>query len=476
MTKLRVWAFLLLIIGAGIGYLDYYSEQSVNASSPWYKPFKLGLDLRGGSQLTYQADLAKILPADVDEAMASLRSVIERRVNSVGLTEAAVRTEHTQLGGDEHRLIVEIPGVLDVNQAVSLINKTPSLEFKVERPAGAEKEAIARAVAANQAIVTAKGTSTEVLASLDPVGFEDPDFVPTDLTGQYLKRATLELSQGNQATLGPTIGIEFNKEGGEKFAQITKNNVGKRVGIFLDGILISAPTVREEIRNGQAQISGEFTLDGARSLVRDLNLGALPVPIKLVSTETIGATLGQEAFDKGIKATGLGFLVIALFMILWYRLPGVISVLSLSIYLSLIIALFKVLNMTLTAGGIAGLILSIGIAVDANVLVFERMKEELRRGKSIRGAIQDGFSRAWTSIRDSNVSTIITALILFWFGTAVIKGFAINLAFGVTISMVTAIVLSRTLLMALRPETTATNRFLFGSGLFTPKQTNSSTD
>lgn len=467
MAKIRVWAILLLIIGLGIGYFDYYSG-IVPAGTTFSKPFKLGLDLRGGSQLTYRADVSKIDPSQVGEAMTSLRTVIERRVNSVGLTEAVVQTEQTSIGAKENRLIIEIPGVMDVNEAVKLINKTPVLEFRVERPDGVEKQAILKAREDVMAQLEAVGTSSavasaEILKNANPLAFEDPEFMPSGLTGQYLKRANVQLNQ-NAGSMGPTIGIEFDADGAKKFAEITKNNVGKRVGIFLDGQVISAPNVNEEIRDGKAEISGQFTLQEAKDLVRDLNLGALPVPVELISTQTIGATLGQEAYDKGVQATMIGFLVIAIFMILWYRLPGVIAVVSLATYLSIMVALFKLIPITMTAGGIAGLILSIGIAVDANVLIFERMKEELKRGKTIRNSMADGFSRAWTSIRDSNISTIISASILYWFGTAMIKGFSLNLVIGVLVSMFTATTLSRTFLLAITPHDGKFSRFIFSSG------------
>lgn len=467
MAKLRVWALLLLLVGVGIGYFDYYSSQA--GSGALSRPFKLGLDLRGGSQLTYRADVSKIAPAQVGEAMSALRTVIERRVNSLGLSEAVVQTEQTSVGPKENRLIIEIPGVMDVNEAVRMINKTPILDFRVERPAGPEKQAIITARDALIAKIKAAGTTTpEILAAANPLAFENPDFILSGLTGQYLKRSTLEF--GSQASLGPAISVEFNADGAKKFAELTKQNINKRIGIFLDNELISAPNVREEIKDGKAQITGQFSLDEAKSLVRDLNLGALPVPVELISTQTVGATLGQEAFDKGVKATMLGFLVIALFMIIWYRLPGVVAVVSLSVYLSIILAIFKLIPITLTAGGIAGLILSIGIAVDANVLIFERMKEEMRRGKTVHNAMEEGFARAWTSIRDSNLSTIISASILYWFGTAMIKGFSLNLIIGVLVSMFTAVTLSRTFLLSISPADITLNRFLFSSGFSSGKK------
>jgi len=463
MIKTRVWAILLIILGLGVGYFDYYSEVAP-LSDTYSRPFKLGLDLRGGSELVYRADISKIDPAQVGDAMTSLRQVIERRVNSVGLTEAVVQTEQTTIGAQENRLIVDIPGVMDVNQAVQLINKTPSLEFKIERTDGPEKQAILKARTDILAAIKAGEATSTALARLGALAMEDPDFIASGLTGQYLKKATLQYNQGNTGTLGPTIGLEFNDEGAAKFAEITKNNIDKMVGIFLDGELISAPVVRTEIPDGRAEISGQFTTASAKELVRNLNLGALPVPVTLISTQTIGGSLGLEAYQKGLYATLIGFLAIAIFMIVWYRFPGLIAVISLGIYLAIMVAIFKLIPITLTAGGIAGLILSIGIAVDANVLIFERMKEEMRRGKTVANAMADGFARAWTSIRDSNLSTIISALILFWFGTTIIKGFSLNLIIGVLVSMVTAITLTRTILLAVSPSDSKFSRFFFASG------------
>lgn len=395
------------------------------------RPWRLGLDLRGGSHLVYEADTSSLPAADIKDAMSALREVIERRINAFGVAEPVIQTEAVGLGRDaKRRLIVELPGVTDLNEALKLIDLTPVLEFKTERPAGPEKE--------------------------------DPEFVATALTGRYLKRARVDFGQ---QSINPSISLEFDKTGGEIFAELTKANINKRIGIYLDGQLLSAPVVREEISDGRAEITGQFTLTEARELVRNLNLGALPVPIKLVSTETVGATLGQEAFDQGVRAGMIGLALVAVFMILWYRLNGLVAVVSLAIYIVLVLAIFKLLPVTLTAAGIAGFILSLGIAVDANVLIFERLKEELRQREHLHEAIRDGFARAWLSIRDSNLSSLISALILFWFGTNLIKGFALTLTIGIIISMFTAITITRNLLLAIAPiRKTRLVHFLFGSG------------
>ena len=260
--------------------------------------------------------------------------------------------------------------------------------------------------------------------------------------------------------------LAFNNEGKEMFAQITKENLGKTIAIYLDGVAITAPVVRDEIKDGKAEISGGFTAEEAKTLVRDLNYGALPVPIELISTQSIGASLGENVLNRGIMAGVYGLILVALFLIFWYRLPGILAVLSLVFYVVIMLALFKVIPVTLTSAGIAGFILSVGMAVDANVLVFERIKEELNSGRDIENAVQEGFSRAWLSIRDSNISSIITAIILFWFGTSLVEGFALTFGIGVLISMFTALTVTRTFLLAIAPKKEGKFcKFIFGSGI-----------
>ncbi len=265
----------------------------------------------------------------------------------------------------------------------------------------------------------------------------------TGLTGEHLKRASVEF---NSTTQFPEIGLEFNDEGKKLFADITTRNVQKVVAIFLDGQAISQPKVQQAITDGKAVIQGDFTLKDAKELAQRLNAGALPVPITLLSQQTVGASLGEESLQKSLTAGLLGFLLVALFMIFFYRLPGLLAVLALCVYTSLVLALFKVVPVTMSLAGIAGFILSIGMAVDANVLIFERMKEELRNGKQLDMSIRDGFKRAWTSIRDSNVSSLITCFVLFGFSASLIKGFALTLAIGIIMSMFSAIVITRVIL------------------------------
>jgi len=462
-------AVLLLLAGIGIGFFVYVSEPGLvgDKSLPGSEKFKnfsfkLGLDLSGGSHLIYRADLASTTPTERADAMDSLRDVIERRVNLFGVSEPLVQIE-SGASDNEGRLIIELPGVTDVNSAIAMIGETPTLEFMKERSA----EEIAAYQKALEAFI--KAQEANETPEITPELIAGP-YEPTELTGRYLDRATLEF---DQTTREPIVSLSFNKEGADIFAELTKENIGKTIAIFLDrnlgnGEPISAPVVREEITGGKAQITGQFTPEEAKELVGRLNSGALPVDkMELLSTQTIGATLGGEATRDGVKAGIYGLAIVALFIILWYRLPGVLAVVALAIYVVMMLALFKLIPVTLTAAGIAGFILSIGMAVDANILIFARMKEELAVGKTVSDAIHEGFHRAWLSIRDSNISSMITAVILFWFGTSLIEGFALTFGLGVLISMLTAITFTRTFLFALGiQENKGAIKFLFGSGIF----------
>ena len=451
MWKKLILVLLILVFGGGIGLFLFKSEPKLNANFEGERsfltnhPFRLGLDLSGGSHLVYEADTSLVPVGQVGDSMNSLRDVIERRINIFGVSEPVVQVQHSGLvSGSNEQLIVDLPGVTDINKAIDMIGKTPLLEFKTEAPKDAVRKAT---VDKNGQVVLDIGSQ----------------FVATELTGRYLKKATLEF---NPNTREPVVNLQFDDVGTKLFAEITKKNIDKTVAIFLDGYPISTPVVREEIPNGQAVISGRFNPAEAKQLVSRLNSGALPVPIKLLSTQTIGASLGESATSAGVKSGVIGFLLIALFLLVWYRLPGLVAVLSLGIFTFIVLALFKLIPVTLTTAGIAGFIISMGIAVDANVLIFERIKEELRAGRNIGDAVSSGFARAWSSIRDSNSSTIITAIILFWFGTALIKGFALTLGIGVLVSMFSAISISKVFLSLLSflPENKFT-RFLFSSGI-----------
>lgn len=437
---------MLLIVAGVIGYFVYSTN---NPGS--IRPFRLGLDLSGGTHLVYQADVSKIASADISESMNALRDDVERRVNVFGVSEPLVQTEQgAALSSKEsaYKLIVELPGITDVDEAVKSIGATPSLEFRLVTAADMN------AYQASSTSFTSTTTQAEAYLAL---------FKSTGLTGAMVSKATLQF---NPTTNQPTVGLSFNSDGRKLFGEITKSHIGDYIGIFLDGEPISVPVVRDEISDGKAEISGTFTIDEAKTLIRNINFGALPVPITLISTQTIGPSLGQQAVNGGVKAGIVSFIIIALFLIIWYRLPGFIAVIALGVYTILMLALFKLIPVTLTAAGIAGFIITIGMAVDANILIFERMKEELARGRGVWEAMHEGFARAWTSIRDSNISSIITGVILYEFGsTSVVTGFALVFIIGVLVSMFTAITVSRLFLYAIAPQrTTRLTAFLISNG------------
>lgn len=531
---LAIFCFLIVLpqVSDNLPFKDFWNKFS----------FHLGLDLQGGTHLVYTADTSEVEDRDRESAVEGVRDVIERRVNAFGVSEPVVQTNFT---GSEYRVIVELAGVKDVNQAIQMIGETPLLEFKEENPAfeaelseeeqqqlDQENEAVRLKAeeVLTQALVP--GVNFQELASkfsedtvsaqnggdlgfskfgmfvpeFDEVIFEKQavpgvypelvlsqfgyhviqkieerggaesfdleneaatterevhsahilfrtktaaDFkqadqwINTELSGKHLTRAQY---QENQNTFEPEVGLEFNEEGKELFAEITTRNVGKPVAILLDGEIISAPNVSEPIREGNAVITGRFNRQEAIELVQRLNAGALPIPINIISQQTVGASLGSESVDKSLSAGLFGLLAVAIFMLLYYRLPGLLSVIALAIYICIVLTVFKIFSITLTLAGVAGFILSIGMAVDANILIFERLKEELRHGRELDSSIEEGFKRAWTSIRDSNISTILITLILIFFGTSIVKGFGITLLLGVLISMFSAVVITRTFL------------------------------
>jgi protein-export membrane protein SecD len=437
MTRYRVSAAIALIAGLLLAYF-VWSTQS-NVLSPYR--FKLGLDLAGGTELVYKADMSQTAPGERSEALEALQGVIERRVNLFGVAEPLVQTEEASAlsGTTEDRLIVDLPGVTDINAAVAALGETPTLDFRLVRE-------------------SASGTSTA------------PSYTPTGLTGRYLASATLGFGSGATAGLAsPQVILNFNADGAKLFEKITSENVGKQLAIFLDGQPISSPVIQEAIPGGQATITGRFTAAEARDLVRNLNFGALPVPIELQSSSAVGPTLGAAAISAGVYAGIVGFIIVALFMILWYRFPGVIAVLALAEYVAFMLAVIKVIPVTLTASGIAGLIISVGMAVDANVLIFERTKEELREGKDPREAVHIGFERAWPAIRDGHLTMIMSGVILFWLGTSIVQGFALVFVLGVLASFISAVSLSRVFLLAIVPEhREGAWRFLLGSGIHNP--------
>jgi len=443
------WAILIILIvgflAACLNYppiwnkgVDWLNDLAGTEVMPhfWQKPFKLGLDLQGGTHLVYQADLSNIESGKYSDSMQGVRDVIERRINLFGVAEPVVQVNKV---GSDYRLIVELAGVRDAHQAIEMIGQTPSLDFREERDE-AEKNNI---LASQEELRGKLEQGMELTLEEQSILIQDAYFIPSQLTGRYLKGAEIQF---DQQTYQAQVSLEFDGEGSKLFENLTRNNVGKRLAIYLDEVPISAPVVQEAISGGKAQITGNFSTEEAKELVQRLNAGALPVPINLINQQTIGASLGQISLDKSLRAGLYGFLAVLIFIIFYYRLPGLLASLALIIYVALVLSIFKMIPVTLTLAGIAGFILSIGMAVDANVLIFERLKEELKSGKSLGGSISEGFRRAWPAIRDGNISTIITCIILFIFATGLIKGFALTLGIGVLISMLSAIVVTRSFL------------------------------
>src|SRR5579872_3657487 len=469
--KLYLTFLFILLIAAFAVFIDLPKGGKIDLNKlkiKYSKTFsaRLGLDLKGGAYLQYQGDLSNIPQDKRAQAMDSARNAIERRITLIGgVQEPVVTTAGTD------RIIVELPGVSNIDQAISIIGQTPFLEFRTQNPNPPKNP-----------------------TSLDDV------WTPSGLTGQNLSSATVQFDQQSGA---PQILLQFDSTGTKLFSQITSQNIGKPVAIFLDGTPLSEPVVQSAITNGQAVITGQFSVQDAKNLATNLNSGALPVPIKLISQQNVGATLGHDSIQKSVVAGIIGLILIILFMIIYYRFPGLLAVFALAIYGFLTFAVFKIgisitavilvgvffflalvsswvfgvlavlaylvlmflggLNpVTLTLAGIAGFILSTGMAVDANILIFERTKEELRLGKDVTLALDDGFNRAWPSIRDSNVSSLITTLILYIFGTPEIKSFAVTLGVGIIISLFTAITVTKTFLKMFVGHNILLHPWLFG--------------
>lgn len=450
-------------------------------------PFSLGLDLQGGTHLVYSADVKNIPENDRASALDSARDVIERRVNAFGVAEPMVQVNKSMAG--DYQIVADLAGVKDVSQAIKMIGETPILEFKELSPLTAN--------------IQTNGTST-TSTTIDLGSTQS--WKDTELTGKYLKRATLQF---NSSDGSPEVSLQFDDQGSKLFEDITGRNIGQPVAIFLDGYPISTPTVNDKISGGNAVISGRFTVDEAKMLVTRLNSGALPVPITLISQKTVESSLGSQSISDSLRAILLGLFLVSLFMILYYRLPGLLAVLSLLVYGLTVLAIFKALPVwlalvlivfmvglifytfnelkifngtlallfavigillfiyatkaiTLTLSGVAGFILSIGMAVDANILIFARTREELKTGKSVSQAVDAGFKRAWPSIRDGNVSTIITCLILIFFGTSTIQGFGTTLFIGIAISLFSAIVVTHTLFVVILGDWLEKRTWLLG--------------
>ncbi len=462
MTKYRIFAGIILLVGIALGYFVYSTEFSEQSD---FK-FKYGLDLNGGTHLVYRADTTSVNPQDISKSMNVLKQTIEKRINVFGVSEPIVQTETGSSLGDEknkYRLIVELPGVENIDEAIKSIGQTPLLEFKLPKTGLNEEQFKKQVLAAS--------SSPEQLKKVIASRYQAPV-----LTGGNLERANLVF---DPTTKKPIVSLKFNAEGDRIFEQVTGDNIGNELAIFLDGEIISSPVIQQKISGGQAQINGDFTAQEARDLVNNLNFGALPLPIELINTQLIGSTLGQHTLNLMTQALIISIIAISLFMVLFYRLPGLVAAVSLILYVLVNLSLFKAIPVVLTGAGIAGFILSLGIAVDANVLIFERIREELQRGHELRDAIKHGFDRAWTSIRDGNITGIIASVILYWFsGVPMIKGFALILGMGIILSMINAMFVSKTFLLAISSERLGKfGKFLYSKGLsFTTDSKNITTN
>jgi len=428
--KTKLWillGFIVIVITFGV-FIDIpkspLAGQKIKAA--------LGLDLVGGTQLTYQADLKD--SKDKIKDLDNLKNVFERRINELGVAEPNLQTS----GGD--KIIIELPGIKNIDEAIQKIGQTYELVFMSE---GTAENGVQ-------------------LGDYYEQSYTYPGYwVATDLTGRNLTKSDATFQGGTKGMVQsePVVTITFDNVGKEKFQELTKNNLNKKIAIVLDNKIVSAPTVQSEISDGSAVITGSKDIKEAQDLAKRLNEGMLPVPTKLIAQQNIGATLGKNSLKQSIVGGLIGLFLVMVFMLIFYRLPGLIATVALIIYAIITLAMYKLIPVTLTLAGIAGFVLSIGMAIDANVLIFERMKEELKAGKELNMSILDGFKRSWNSIRDSNISSIITCLILYFVtGSGPVRGFALTLMLGIIISLFTAITVTRTVLLLL--STSPIKRYL----------------
>ncbi len=544
----RLWwifSFVLVIFLAGLlvaggdNYNRFVDNLSLKTNDivvlPKVKPlpFSLGLDLQGGAHLVYLADMSGIKAEDRNNALESARDIIERRVNLFGVSEPLVQANKS--GDGEYRIIAELAGVKDIEEAINMIGEMPTLEFKEQddkaisemeqklSERNKNKEAVSPEepspyevelsesgeIVIDDIDLEAANTELDTVTEEDLAALgitEDFGWKSTGLSGKYLKRSSVQF---NPDSGSPEISLEFDAEGAQLFEEITDRNVGRPVAIFLDGSIESMPVVNEKITGGKAVINGDFSFEEAKVLVKRLNSGALPVPVSLISEKTVEASLGNKSIDNSLRAGLIGLILVSIFLIFVYRLPGLLSVFSLAVYGVIVLAIFKALPLwlafffiislvalifyvfedlkifssglaflfgifglllffyalkpvTLTVAGIAGFILSLGMAVDANVLIIARIKEELKLGKTISQSVDEGFKRAWPSIRDGNFSTILTCFILMFFGTSTIQGFGTTLFIGIVVSLFSAIVVSRLLFSLVSGPWLERNPWLFG--------------
>ncbi len=442
--------FLVFFLVYSVVYPSFFNKgveftnKTLRVSLPNIKErdFSFGLDLQGGAYLLYEADLDDVELGERSQRMNGLRDLIARRVDFYGVGESTV-----QVRGD--RLSVEIPGAHDLQEAIDMIGETPFLDFRELSEELAQKQEDKWSE-----IVAYLGKPAEEIDIEDLMLLEEDiedwqivmmlPYTETGLTGRHLETARVSM---HHITQEPVIELVFNSEGADLFEEITARNIGKPVATFLDGEVLQIATVQEKIGGGRAQITGSFTMEEAYDTVRDLRIGALPVAIELLSQRSIGPSLGEESLQAAIMAGTFGFVLVALFMIVFYRLLGVFAVATLGSYVLLIVFLFKIIPVTLTLSGMAGFILSVGMAIDGNILIISRMREEMREGKSIRKSIEAGYEKAWSSIRDGNFTTLMVAVVLFFITTSFVRGFAITLILGIFVSLLCVMIVKKALLL-----------------------------
>ncbi len=433
------WLIVILIVLALDLWINWPGTSFLQVGA-WERDVRIrqGLDLQGGLQVLLEADVPEgevVTSAD----MQTVRTVIENRVNGLGVTEPVVQVSGTR------RILVELPGFEKTEDAIALIKETGLLEF-VDAGSTRLVEGVEVLTDAQAPSTSPSATATADATAPSPTPATTPLIYHTVMTGAALDTVNV----GTDSLGSPSIDFKLTSEGSKVFADYTSNNIGTYLAIVLDGKVISSPVIHNAITDGQGQISGSFTIESANQLAVQLRYGALPVPLRVARTETVGPSLGQDSLRRSMTAGIIGLGTVILFMLLYYRLPGFLADLALALYALTSLSIYRYLPVTFTLPGIAGFILSVGMAVDANVLIFERLKEELRAGRSLQSAVEAAWSRAWPSIRDSNISTLITCLILIWFGStfgaSIVKGFAVTLAIGVLVSMFTAIIVTRTFL------------------------------
>src|SRR3990172_57795 len=447
--RLLILIIVIVIVAVWINLPNNPGKELLNIQRSFNTRF--GLDLVGGVQALLEADL----PSDTQltaESMQTARTIVENRVNGLGVNEAVV-----QLAGDR-RIVVELPGETDPERALETIKQTGLLEFVDFSFLPVE---VAVSLVGTR-IVTDFATTSEPQASQEITSTLSDQIYHTVMTGAALK--TVQVT-ADQLTNEPQVAFELTPQGSTIFKDFTERNIGNVLAIVLDKEVISAPTIRNAITDGQGVITGQFTIESANALAVQLRYGSLPIPLKIVESRTVGPTLGQDSLNKSVIAGIIWFSFLILFIVLYYRLPGMIAILTIMVYGLVTFAIYRSIPITLTLPGVAGFLLSTGSALDANILIFERLKEELRSGRTQGQAGDIGWRRAWPSIRDSNIATIITCTILFWFGSAfgatIVKGFSLTLAIGVGVSLFTALLVTRTILSLVLEYLKPTNQELW---------------